>query len=79
MGLWGAAQAVALGAGGLTGASLVDIARWWLGSALGAYGVVFVIEAIAFVAAALLATRIEREAAKPRAESVEFGSATTRA
>ena len=79
MGLWGAAQAVALGAGGLTGASLVDIARWGLGSALAAYGVVFAIEALAFVAAALLATRIEREAAEPRAGSIEYGGATTRA
>ena len=79
MGLWGAAQAMALGAGGLIGASLVDIARWGLGSALSAYGVVFVIEAIAFVAAAILAARIEREAGKPFAGSVELSSAPTRA
>jgi BCD family chlorophyll transporter-like MFS transporter len=79
MGLWGAAQALALGAGGLIGASLVDIARWGLGSALSAYGVVFVIEAIAFVAAAILAARIEREAGKPYAESVELSNAPTRA
>jgi BCD family chlorophyll transporter-like MFS transporter len=79
MGLWGAAQAVALGAGGLIGAGLVDIARWGLGSALGAYGVVFVIEALAFVAAAMLAARIEREARKPDGADVEFRSAPTRA
>jgi BCD family chlorophyll transporter-like MFS transporter len=79
MGLWGAAQAVALGAGGLIGASLVDIARWGLGSAQGAYGVVFMIEAIAFVAAAMLAARIELEASKPRAEPVEFGGEPNRA
>jgi BCD family chlorophyll transporter-like MFS transporter len=79
MGIWGAAQALALGAGGLTGASLVDLARWGLGSALGAYGVVFVIEAVAFTAAAMLAARIEPEASKPRAESAELNSAPTRA
>jgi BCD family chlorophyll transporter-like MFS transporter len=79
MGLWGAAQAVALGAGGLIGASLVDIARWSLGSPLGAYGVVFVIEAIAFVAAALLAARIDREARTPQSESVVFRGEPSRA
>jgi BCD family chlorophyll transporter-like MFS transporter len=79
MGLWGAAQAMALGAGGLIGASLVDIARWGLGSALGAYGVVFVIEAIAFVAAAILAARIEREAGSSYSASVELSNAPTRA
>jgi BCD family chlorophyll transporter-like MFS transporter len=79
MGLWGAAQAVALGAGGLIGASLVDLARWGLGSAQGAYGAVFVIEAIAFVAAAMLAARIQLEARKPRVDSVEFHSAPNRA
>jgi BCD family chlorophyll transporter-like MFS transporter len=79
MGLWGAAQALALGAGGLIGAGLVDLARWSLGSALGAYAAVFVIEAFAFVAAALLAARIERAAPRTRAETVEFESAPTRA
>jgi drug/metabolite transporter superfamily protein YnfA len=57
----------------------VDIARWGLGSALAAYGVVFVIEALAFVAAAMLAARIEREARKPDGADVEFRSAPTRA
>ena len=77
MGLWGAAQALALGAGGLIGAGLVDIARWWLGSALDAYGAVFVIEAAAFVAAALLAVRIERAAPGPLAGAMEFENAPT--
>jgi BCD family chlorophyll transporter-like MFS transporter len=79
MGLWGAAQAVALGAGGLIGASLVDIARWSLGSPLAAYGVVFVIEAIAFVAAAALAARIDRESRKRQTETVVFTSEPSRA
>jgi BCD family chlorophyll transporter-like MFS transporter len=79
MGLWGAAQALALGAGGLIGASLVDIARWGLGSALNAYGAVFVIEAMAFLAAALLAARIERDTPKARANGAELGNAPTRA
>jgi len=77
MGLWGAAQALALGAGGLIGAALVDLARWALGSPLSAYGAVFVVEALAFVVAALLATRIERESTQAPAEPVKFGNAPT--
>jgi BCD family chlorophyll transporter-like MFS transporter len=80
MGLWGAAQALALGAGGLIGAGLVDLARLALGSALYAYAAVFVIEALAFMAAAALASRIERETPAPvGAEGVEFENAPTRA
>ena len=56
------AQAVALGAGGVDRRGSGRLARWGLGSALDAYGAVFVIEAAAFVAAALLAVRIERAA-----------------
>ena len=58
MGLWGAAQAMALGAGGLTGALLVDIARFASASPLGAYAFVFAIEALAFLASAFIAARI---------------------
>ncbi|ROU03124.1 BCD family MFS transporter [Histidinibacterium lentulum] len=57
MGLWGAAQAIAAGFGGLTGAALADVMRTVLPDA-SAFGTVFVIEATLFVAAALMAARI---------------------
>lgn len=58
MGLWGAAQAIAFGAGGLIGAAASDIARWLLGEPGLAYAVVFALEALLFLAAARMATRI---------------------
>ena len=57
MGLWGAAQALAAGFGGLLGAVLVDLLRLVLDDA-SAFGAVFLIEAGLFVAAAALALRI---------------------
>jgi BCD family chlorophyll transporter-like MFS transporter len=57
MGLWGAAQAIAFGMGGLLGSLASDLARLMLGSATIAYATVFVGEAILFVVAAYLATR----------------------
>jgi len=58
MGLWGAAQAVAFGVGGLAGAAAVDVARLALGAPHAAYAVVFVVDALIFIAAAALAARI---------------------
>jgi BCD family chlorophyll transporter-like MFS transporter len=57
MGLWGAAQAIAAGFGGLTGAALVDIARTQTTDAT-AFGAVFIFEAALFVFAAFLATKV---------------------
>lgn len=57
MGLWGAAQAIAFGMGGLLGTLASDVARLMLGSATTAYAVVFVSEAVLFVISAFLATR----------------------
>jgi BCD family chlorophyll transporter-like MFS transporter len=68
MGLWGAAQAVAFGVGGLVGTGASDIAHRLLGDPSAAYATVFGLEALLFVAAALLASRIEAPArAAPRA------------
>ncbi len=76
MGLWGAAQALALGAGGLLASALVDLARLALGSPLNAYVVVFAAEALAFVASAWIAARLgEASAAKPRATAAAAGMA----
>ncbi|MCL3883076.1 BCD family MFS transporter [Marivita sp. GX14005] len=58
MGLWGAAQAVAAGFGGLTGAALVDLFRLAQLSDAQAFGTVFLIEAAIFVAAAVMALKI---------------------
>lgn len=57
MGLWGAAQAIAAGFGGLTGAALVDIARIYSTDTT-AFGAVFILEAALFVCAAFLATKV---------------------
>ena len=58
MGLWGAAQAVAFGLGSFLGTALVDGARGMLGEPAPAYAVVFAIEAVLFVVAALIAARV---------------------
>ncbi len=58
MGLWGAAQAVAAGFGGLLGAAAVDIMRLAVQSDATAFGAVFLAEAALFVIAALLALRV---------------------
>ena len=57
MGLWGAAQAVAAGFGGLLGAGAADLFRLWLPAA-DAFGTVFVAEAALFVISAAMAARI---------------------
>jgi BCD family chlorophyll transporter-like MFS transporter len=57
MGLWGAAQAVAFGLGGLVGTGASDLARWWFGTPGVAYSAVFAFEAALFVLAAWLALR----------------------
>jgi BCD family chlorophyll transporter-like MFS transporter len=61
MGLWGAAQAVAFGLGGLAGTAVVDLARYALGSPVAAYAFVFVAEAVLFVLATVFAVRLSRD------------------
>lgn len=58
MGLWGAAQAMAAGFGGLTGAALVDVMRASTAQDAAAFGMVFLIEAGLFLASALMALRV---------------------
>jgi len=58
MGLWGAAQAMAAGFGGLSGAALVDIMRALSNTDATAFGAVFLFEAGLFVLSALLALRV---------------------
>ncbi|NHQ74927.1 BCD family MFS transporter [Roseovarius gahaiensis] len=58
MGLWGAAQAIAAGFGGLVGAAAVDVMRVASGQDAAAFGAVFLAEAALFVLAALMAMRV---------------------
>lgn len=64
MGVWGAAQAIAFGLGGLIGAVGVDAARRTMASDGAAFQLIFAIEAFLFVLAAVLAMRATR--AEPR-------------
>ena len=64
MGLWGAAQAIAAGFGGLTGAVLVDITRSFFADGP-AFGAVFIFEAALFFAAALMAMRVIEHKGQP--------------
>jgi len=63
MGLWGAAQAIAFGLGGLLGTAAVDLSRLLLQDAAQAYGVVFAGEALLFLVAGLLAARLQAASA----------------
>jgi BCD family chlorophyll transporter-like MFS transporter len=65
MGLWGAAQAIAFGLGGVAGTLAVDIVRYLTGSVQHAYSLVFAAQALLFAVAAVLAARITRRAAGP--------------
>ena len=62
MGVWGAAQAIAFGLGGLLGAVLVDQLRGTMSGDSAAFQAVFALEAGAFVLAAMVAagTRLTR-------------------
>ncbi len=55
MGLWGAAQGVAFGLGGLVGTAASDLARWVFATPGAAYASVFALEAVMFVVAARIA------------------------
>ena len=60
MGLWGAAQALAFGGGGLAATIASDIARHWVASTPTAYAAVFLLQAAIFVYAAVLAAGLGR-------------------
>ncbi len=63
MGIWGAAQAIAFGLGGLLGAIGLDLGRVALGNTQLAFVLVFAVEAALFLIAAALAIRIGSNAA----------------
>ena len=65
MGVWGAAQAIAFGLGGLVGALGVDFARAAYGADGPAFQLVFAIEGALFVLAAWLAVRATQKGLTP--------------
>lgn len=78
MGLWGAAQALAFGVGGLVGTASVDVMRITTGDIQLSYAVVFAAEAALFVGAAAMALRLgaaagPRRAPAPRAAAMMAG------
>jgi BCD family chlorophyll transporter-like MFS transporter len=67
MGLWGAAQAIAAGFGGLMGAAMVDIFRRVFENDAQGFGLVFLMEAGLFLFAAAMAVRVlDRRASNPQ-------------
>ena len=70
MGLWGAAQAIAAGFGGLAGAASADMLRRVFDSDATAFGAVFLAEAVLFVLAALMALQVMERRVQPSADLV---------
>ena len=60
IGLWGGAQAIAFGLGGLLGASVSDLARLFMSETANAYTLVFTLESLLFLYSAKLAASIRR-------------------
>ncbi len=73
MGLWGAAQALAFGSGGLLGTALSDLARLVLQHPAQAYALVFAVEALLFVVSARLAGQIEEPSLPASADGIKAG------
>lgn len=61
MGVWGAAQAISFGLGGLLGSVALDIGRAVTGDDGSAFGTVFALESLLFLASAIVALRIGRQ------------------
>ncbi len=68
MGVWGAAQAISFGLGGLLGSVALDMGRAAMDDDGSAFGMVFALEALLFLASTVVALRIGRPQA-PRAVS----------
>jgi BCD family chlorophyll transporter-like MFS transporter len=58
MGLWGASQAAAFALGGFLGTLMVDSIRYFFGSPVAAFGLVFAAEAVLYLAAAGIAAQL---------------------
>ena len=67
MGLWGAAQALAFGLGGLVGTGASDLAHVLLGGHRSAYASVFALQAVMFAVSAVVALRLAAPRVAPDA------------
>ncbi len=76
MGVWGAAQALAFGLGGILGTAAVDVTRLLTGSVPLAYAIVFIAQALMFALAAYLATQLTRRRAPSLGASLTQSLAT---
>ena len=74
IGLWGAAQALAFGAGGLLGTGASDLAHRLFSDPALAYGTVFLAEAAVFLVAAKLASGLFADTAADRTINIELGA-----
>ena len=63
MGVWGAAQAIAFGLGGILGTATVDLTLWWFANINLAYALAFILQAALFFGATLMAINLGRNAA----------------
>ena len=72
MGVWGAAQAIAFGAGGLFGAIIVDQLRARIGQDSVAFQTVFAVEAAMFIVAALVASATTMKRQTPARKAVQL-------
>lgn len=71
MGVWGAAQGVAFGSGGVLGALSVDAMRLVMDQPVHAYATVFVGEGVLFLVAVAVALRVEAQPAFPLNPALE--------
>ncbi|MFZ9423721.1 MAG: BCD family MFS transporter [Limnohabitans sp.] len=74
MGLWGAAQAMAFGLGGLVGTGVSDLARWWIEQDELAYACVFFFEVVLFTGSAWWALRVGHSQASAAVPSLNSPS-----
>ncbi|MEN7341983.1 MAG: BCD family MFS transporter [Pseudomonadota bacterium] len=74
MGIWGSAQAIAMGAGSVAGTVMVDIARLLSANVAVAYASVFCIQAALFAAAALLGLRLRQGESRANRPSILIAS-----
>ena len=72
MGVWGASQAIAFGLGGLSGAIIVDQLRAFTGEDATAFQIVFGVEAIFFIIAAMVATSTAMAGPQPSRKAMEI-------
>jgi BCD family chlorophyll transporter-like MFS transporter len=70
MGLWGAAQAMAFGLGGLVGTGASDLARSWIQQSDQAYACVFFFEMLLFAWSAWWAIQVGKQPAREASSTI---------